>query len=337
MAHIEVGVCPALTTPVYEKLAELGLLTVVQFLAYDLEELSSRTRITFRELLSIRRFFLAQYSCTLTNGAELYNSLMSSTAILSTGCLSLDQLLDGGLYTGELTEVVGATTSGKTQICLSAAGTTGHHTEKDVIYLDTSGGFSISRVLQMLGKMDEHCKTSANVESVLRRIHIEQVYGIFDLFANLERLKTVLIDQTDADYSSVKLVIVDCVSALFSPMLPLSGRINKMDSIDVQGYAMQLGRALKALAVEFSIAVLITSAATHADDGRIKMTFGKLWSSIPHTRLELRRHPNVDKNVGPSPTVSHITLGKSCRQQTGQFCTIRVDESGLQLVQSSLS
>lgn len=96
---------------------------------------------------------LAQFSSFPVNGADLYEELKNSTAILSTGCkrqgeaflprtdnplgkrdengatgmsisemclslhcCSLDKLLDSGLYTGEVTEIMGASGSGKTQV-----------------------------------------------------------------------------------------------------------------------------------------------------------------------------------------------------------------------------
>lgn len=51
--------------------------------------------------------------------ADLMQFLFSSlcpSPILSSSTISLDKLLDAGLYTGEVTEIVGGPGSGKTQV-----------------------------------------------------------------------------------------------------------------------------------------------------------------------------------------------------------------------------
>ena len=57
-------------------------------------------------------------------------------------------MLGGGLREGTVVEVAGETTSGKTQLCLSAAATTAFRNEA-VLYFDTTGSFAPDRVVQM--------------------------------------------------------------------------------------------------------------------------------------------------------------------------------------------
>ncbi|KAB1265160.1 Leucine-rich repeat-containing protein 37A [Camelus dromedarius] len=71
--------------------------------------------LSYKALVALRRVLLAQFSAFPFNGADLYEELKTYTAILSTGIESLDKLLDAGLYTGEVTEIVGGPGSGKTQ------------------------------------------------------------------------------------------------------------------------------------------------------------------------------------------------------------------------------
>ena len=64
---------------------------------------------------------------------------------LCAGCDSVDDILGGGLRQGQVTEFTGEPGTGKTQICLSAAASAaalGHR----VVYVDTGGGFSASRI-----------------------------------------------------------------------------------------------------------------------------------------------------------------------------------------------
>jgi len=67
----------------------------------------------------IRRVLLAQYSAFPSNGLALYRELLNTGSVLPSGCSDLDEILDGGVYTGEVTEIVGISVSGKTQVCIS--------------------------------------------------------------------------------------------------------------------------------------------------------------------------------------------------------------------------
>lgn len=57
-------------------------------------------------------------------------------------------MLSGGIREGQLTELVGESSSGKTQLCLSIALRTALRNE-GVIYLDTTASFSASRLVEM--------------------------------------------------------------------------------------------------------------------------------------------------------------------------------------------
>lgn len=92
------------------------LFAVVDFVSSDLEDVAQKCSLSYKALVAVRRVLLAQFSAFPANGADLYEELKSSTAILPTGSPSLDQLLDSGLYTGEVTELMGAPGSGKTQV-----------------------------------------------------------------------------------------------------------------------------------------------------------------------------------------------------------------------------
>jgi len=116
MLHLEIGSCYQLTQDVHSKLQALGILSAVQFIVHDLEELAVKSRVSFRDLLAVRRYLLAKHACVPINGSQLYESVLASTAILSTGNERLNDLLDGGLYTGEITELSGPTAVGKTQV-----------------------------------------------------------------------------------------------------------------------------------------------------------------------------------------------------------------------------
>ncbi|XP_066189344.1 DNA repair protein RAD51 homolog 4 isoform X2 [Sylvia atricapilla] len=116
MVVLRAGLCPGLTEDMIQLLRANGIRTVVDFVSSDLEDVARKCSLSYKALVAVRRVLLAQFSAFPANGADLYEELKSSTAILPTGSPSLDQLLDSGLYTGEVTELMGAPGSGKTQL-----------------------------------------------------------------------------------------------------------------------------------------------------------------------------------------------------------------------------
>ncbi|XP_073429682.1 DNA repair protein RAD51 homolog 4 isoform X2 [Dendrobates tinctorius] len=116
MVILREGLCPGLTADIITLLKKNHVRTVVDLVASDLEELARKCSLSYKTLVAVRRVLLAQYSAFPSNGADLYEELKASTAILPTGNKKLDFLLDSGLYTGEVTEIAGAPGSGKTQV-----------------------------------------------------------------------------------------------------------------------------------------------------------------------------------------------------------------------------
>ncbi|XP_070598347.1 DNA repair protein RAD51 homolog 4 isoform X2 [Erythrolamprus reginae] len=112
---LRVGLCPGLSDEMVQVLKAGGIKTVVDFVSSDLEDIAQKYSLSYKSLVAVRRVLLAQFSSFPINGADLYEELKHTTAILSTGIESLDKLLDSGIYTGEVTELVGAPSAGKTQ------------------------------------------------------------------------------------------------------------------------------------------------------------------------------------------------------------------------------
>lgn len=69
-----------------------------------------------KTITSIRRYLLAQHSSFPLNGSNYLEQSIKTLSILSTRCDALDDILCSGVYTGEVTEFVGPSSSGKTQV-----------------------------------------------------------------------------------------------------------------------------------------------------------------------------------------------------------------------------
>ncbi|XP_035289705.1 DNA repair protein RAD51 homolog 4 isoform X2 [Anguilla anguilla] len=116
MVFLREGLCPGLSEEFIQILRTKDVRTVEDLVSSDTEELAQKCSVSYKALVAVRRVLLAQHTAFPVSGADLYEELLSSTAILSTGNASLDKLLDTGLYTGELTELAGTPGSGKTQM-----------------------------------------------------------------------------------------------------------------------------------------------------------------------------------------------------------------------------
>ncbi|XP_023508782.1 DNA repair protein RAD51 homolog 4 isoform X3 [Equus caballus] len=192
MGLLRAGLCPGLTQDVVQLLRGRGIRTVVDLVSADLEEVAQKCGLSYKALVALRRVLLAQFSAFPFNGADLYEELKTSTAILSTGIESLDKLLDAGLYTGEVTEIVGGPGSGKTQVCLCVAANVAHGLQQNVLYIDSSGGLTGSRLLQLLQARTPDEEEQAGA---LQRIQVVHAFDIFQMLDALQDLRSTVAQQ----------------------------------------------------------------------------------------------------------------------------------------------
>ncbi|XP_021271746.1 DNA repair protein RAD51 homolog 4 isoform X2 [Numida meleagris] len=218
---------------------------------------------------------------------------------------SLDQLLDAGLYTGEVTELAGAPGSGKTQVCLSITASVSLGLRQHVFFLDSTGGFTASRLYQMLQAQVEDKEEQLEA---LQRVQVVRVFDIYEMLRALHEVRDCLSQQVESSAGPLKAVLIDSVSAVLSPLL--GGRQSEGLAI-----TMQLAQELKTLAKEFSVAVVVTNQVTRdSSTGALKSALGRSWSFVPSTRvlLEGRAAPWEEGSA-----LRTACLAKSPRQPTG--------------------
>ncbi|XP_032313652.1 LOW QUALITY PROTEIN: leucine-rich repeat-containing protein 37A-like [Camelus ferus] len=196
--------CPGLTQGMVQLLRSHGIKTVVDFVSADLEVVAQKCGLSYKALVALRRVLLAQFSAFPFSGADLYEELKTYTAILSTGIESLDKLLDAGLYTGEVTEIVGGPGSGKTQVhvrpaagglvevCLCVSAHVACGLQQNVLYIDSNGGFTASCILQLLQARTPDEEEQAGA---LQRIQVVRAFDIFQLLDVLQDLGGTVAQQ----------------------------------------------------------------------------------------------------------------------------------------------
>uniref|UniRef100_UPI00398E5F7A DNA repair protein RAD51 homolog 4 n=1 Tax=Pristiophorus japonicus TaxID=55135 RepID=UPI00398E5F7A len=314
MVILREGICPGATAQLIQALKDQNVRTVVHLVSADVEELAQKCSVSYKTLVAVRRVLLAQYSPFPSNGADLYEELLGSTAILSTGNQNLDKLLDSGLYTGELTEFVGAASSGKTQVCLSLAVNISCELKQQVLYIDSTGGLTASRLLQMIQSQVDSMEGQS---AALQRIEVVRVFEVYRLLDVLQDLRMSFTRRVTGACSSVKAVVVDSASAVLSSIL--GGH-----QVEGMSIMMQLARELKTMARELGVAVIVTNCVVQDTGGGVKPALGRSWSYVPNIRIFLQ---HSTPGAGPHRTRRSATILKSSRQVCGQCALYREPQS----------
>lgn len=205
-------------------------------------------------------------------------SELSPPALLSLGCPLLDASLLGGLRPGELTEVVGESSAGKTQFSLQVALQAAVKGEI-VIYIVTEGTFPSARLDQMV--------TGRQVESARDNILVLQA-------RNLSHLMVVLgeeVGKVVKDHPAVSLVVVDSVASLVRSEGELRSGLERGLAVHRLGQSLlQLtSTGLAVLAVNQVTARLSGSAGRDVWGRGMVASLGQLWEQYPHTRLWLSK------------------------------------------------
>ncbi|GAV57867.1 Rad51 domain-containing protein, partial [Cephalotus follicularis] len=270
--------------------ASHAIFTVQDFLLHDLyvlaayaEQLSNSKRLKqgITQLLSI----IDHQHQPWLNGMELLEDAQRNKHALPTGNEGFDLFLQGGLREGQLTELVGPSSSGKTQICLQAASNVAKMRIGYVLYLDTGNSFSSLRIAQLAGLNSGPAFSQAKhevLQKVMSSIFCHSVYDIFMMLDLLHQLDFNLRSKIDKGECQVRLLIIDSISSVIAPILGGSSS---------QGHALMVsaGFLLKKLAHEHNLAVLVTNHTVGGEGGISKPALGESWKSIPHVRLLLSR------------------------------------------------
>lgn len=214
-------------------------------------------------------------------GEELAKMYKEKTKI-TTGCNSLDRLLDGGLETGSITEFYGEFGSGKSQICQQLAVTVQLPVERGgldaaCLYIDTENVFRPKRVTQMAEYLE------LDPKEVLKKIIYAGAYT--------SEHQMVLLDNADEviKENGVRLIIVDSVMAHFR-----SEFIGRETLAPRQGKLNQHLHKLKRLCMGFNAAAVVTNQVMSHPDSYggpqyPRATGGHILGHATHTRIFLRK------------------------------------------------
>lgn len=192
---------------------------------------------------------------------------------IKTGSLGLDNILGGGFETGSITEIVGGTGSGKTQLCHTLAVTCqlhlfrDKHTRMKCFFIDSNATFRPERIMQIAKR------NALDEQSCLNNIICSRVFNSDHLLQLMtSHVPTAMIKEKYA------LLIID--SATFYYRLDYPGKRTEAYNerqLQFDKFVNQLNK----LCNVFQIAVVITNNESEDEINRI-------CTRVP-TRLSIRK------------------------------------------------
>jgi DNA repair protein RadA len=217
---------------------------------------------------------------TFVRGDELVE-IRKNVRKLTTGCSSLDRLLNGGIETQSLTEFYGEFGSGKSQLCHQLCvtvqlGEAQGGLNGSVLYIDTEATFRPERVMQIAPRF------GVKPEDALKGIIYAEAYT--------SNHQTVLLENADEviKENDVRLIIVDSVMSHFRSeylgremLAPRQQQLNKH-----LHKLMRLSRA-------FNAAAVITNQVMASPDAffskAVSPVGGHILGHMSHSRIFLRK------------------------------------------------
>jgi len=195
---------PALDEKALALLKQIGVTNLVSLISLPIERLSGLLNLPFHSAYELRQSLIEQYCPTPISGLSVYQAA-PDPPILSTGCKAFDAVLGGGLRAGEICEVFGAPTTGKTQLCLSTVALCALSGGK-VVYVDTAGDLCLQRLLQVA---EARGSSKERAEEALERVMVAKAWDPIQMLATVDQIGEVQPD----------LVVLDNLSIPFMPMV----------------------------------------------------------------------------------------------------------------------
>lgn len=273
---------PGLGPATVKKLKEVGFKTVESLGTATVRELVSAG---IGEEMAERVIDIARKATAITfvRGDELVE-LRKNVRKLTTGCNSLDSLLNGGVETQSLTELYGEFGSGKSQLCHQLCvtvqlGEAQGGLNGGVLFIDTESTFRPERVQQIAQRF------GVKPQDVLKGIVYAEAYTSNHQIVLLENADEVIKD------NNIKLIIIDSVTSHFrSEYIGREMLANRQQQLNRHLHKLvRLGRA-------FNTALVITNQVMASPDAffskAVSPVGGHILGHMSHNRIFIRKGRN---------------------------------------------
>lgn len=220
---------------------------------------------------------------------------------LATNITGIDRLLDGGLPTGQITEVYGCPGAGKTAFAASLAARV-IKDENHVVWLEASQPLPSSRLLDFADSEDLSQEEEGNLLQLVRTL---QIPTLTSLLALLAHLASPTAEKNSIILENTRLLVLDDLTTIYNAAFPadLSRETNNRKSLVIALLASRLSR----LAAQHNLVILIlcklTSKISRGGPAQLEGPFGDAWSTACSTRLLLYRD-NYTRRLPPGDALA---------------------------------
>eukprot|EP01122_Echinamoeba_exundans_P010693 TRINITY_DN4055_c0_g4_i3.p1 TRINITY_DN4055_c0_g4~~TRINITY_DN4055_c0_g4_i3.p1 ORF type:complete len:357 (-),score=27.83 TRINITY_DN4055_c0_g4_i3:1032-2102(-) len=316
----------------------------------------NRTRISellgSQKSLEIFDILQAAFCPQTVTGLQLLRGRLARSFCVSTGCESLNNLLGGGIKSGEWTDFAGQMATGKTQLCFAASlhcaagsedsvNTTKEltsNTDPRVVFFDCSASFSHDRLVSMAAASPT-LASKEKVELILSKIFVVRVLTPQALLTHLTELVDSIrspIVLAGSPWRQVKMIIVDGLAPLLTPALSAAKQTTG------HGWLAEIARMLKIIMTRLQCAIVTTNWMSstggaqqvgHAETGprpaTLRPGLGEGWSSIMNNTVLLTHVTSNDESIARLrfPLVA-VEVAKSSSAVTNHVIRLQLSQRG---------
>jgi len=200
--------------------------------------------------------------------------MKSQDTKIRTGSDIFDWLLEGGYENEVITTIYGPPGSGKSNLCLLCMV---NNYNKNIIYVDTEGSFSIARIKQL----------ADNYEEILKKIIVLTPTNFDEQKKVFEKLKNLVTDK-------IGLIIIDSIAMLYRLEIGITKDVFKVN----RDLGVQLVNLIQ-IARKFKIPVIITNQVyvDFEDKNKINMVGGDILRYASKCLIELQRSDKIKKAI----------------------------------------
>ncbi|KAJ1628899.1 Rad51-domain-containing protein [Pavlovales sp. CCMP2436] len=264
-----------------KKLKEKGYHTVESCIHAPKKELEAVKGLSENKVEKILEAAYKFVGIGFQTATELYKQ-RQDLIYVTTGCKELDDIMQGGIETGSITEMYGEFRTGKTQLCHTLAVTCQLPLEQGggegkCLYIDTEGTFRPQRLVEIAQRFN------MDPQSVLDNVNYARAFNSDHQMQLLLHAAAMMAE------SRYALLIVDSATALYRTDYSGRGELSAR-----QVHLAKFLRMLSRLASEYGVACVITNQVVACVDGGLfgpasKPIGGNIIAHASTTRLSFRK------------------------------------------------
>lgn len=265
--------CSLLSPSDIVKLNFANIQTTEQLITHsDLDSLSRQTSIPLKHLKTIKKQIIGQYSPFPEPANILLDKYVKNLFIIQTGSSQIDNLLSNGFYSGEVSEITGLSSSGKSQLCFQLiCNMTINHPNYSCLYIDSNKNFCHHRIIELLDQqfniLEINQENKSNILKSIRKFDCSNVFNLIEILSKITKHDS---KSSKDSIAAPNLLIIDSLTPLFS--------IFKQNSYtEINFYLNYVSAQLKYLSNNHKMVIIVVSNLSKS----FNLTTNPIWSKVP--------------------------------------------------------